>query len=324
VWPYGPPEKFVQEEASMTSTSRWLISTLFVELLFISPQVQSQTRSNIEVRRDIVYATHYGEKLVADWYGPSAPGSYPTVIAVHGGGWQAGDKSGYQFWGPYLAERGYVLMAVKYRFSKPGQKSYPQAVHDIRAAVQFAKHNAAELKVNADRVALMGDSAGGHLSALIALAGDHPTFAGAYQEDPYARVSTKVKAVIGVYGVYDMAAQWNHDQLHRPLDQITEKFIGVKPMEDRRAYFDASPISYTTVPNNSTSFFLTWGTEDDIVEPKTQSEAFLLALKQARFFVRTAIIPGAPHFWMVDPLEEGDSRTGWLAPRLIRFLQERL
>ena len=162
------------------------------------------------------------------------------------------------------------------------------------------------------------------MSALVALAGDHPTFAGAYQDDPYARVSTKVKAVVGVYGVYDMAAQWNHDQVHPPLDQITEKFIGAKPTEDRKTFFDASPISYTTLSNNSTSFFLTWGTEDDIVEPKTQSEAFLIALKQARFYVRTAIIPGAPHFWMVDPIEEGDSRTGWLAPRLMRFLQERL
>jgi acetyl esterase/lipase len=309
----------------MTPSFRYLSATILLALLLAATGVaQAQDRSGVEARRDIVYATHDGERLLADWYGPSAPGSYPAVIAVHGGGWQAGDKTSYRFWGPYLAERGYVLMAIKYRFSKPGQRGFPQAVHDVRAAVQHAKHNAGELKINPDRIALMGDSAGGQLAALVALAGDHPVFAGAYQDDPYARLPTKVKALIGVYGIYDMAAQWNHDQMHRPLDQITEKFIGVKPMEDRKAYFDTSPLSYTTLSNNSTSVFLTWDPEDDIVDPESQSEAFLIALKQARFYVRTAISSGTPHFWITDPIEEADSRTNWLAPGLIRFLQERL
>jgi acetyl esterase/lipase len=52
----------------------------------------------------------------------------------------------------------------------------------------------------------MGDSAGGYLSALVALAGDSPAYAHAYPDDSYASVSTKVKAVIGVYGHYDMIA----------------------------------------------------------------------------------------------------------------------
>jgi acetyl esterase/lipase len=309
----------------MTTSFRYLSATFLLALLLAATGVaQAQDRSGVETRRDVVYATHDGERLLADWYGPSAPGSYPAIIAVHGGGWQGGDKASYRFWGPYMAERGYVLMAIKYRFSKPGQRGFPQAVHDVRAAVQHAKHNAGELKINPDRIALMGDSAGGQLAALVALAGDQPMFAGAYQDDPYARLPTKVKALIGVYGIYDMAAQWNHDQMHRPLDQITEKFIGVKPMEDRKAYFDTSPLSYTTLSNNSTSVFLTWDPEDDIVDPESQSEAFLIALKQARFYVRTAISSGAPHFWITDPIEEADSRTNWLAPGLIRFLQERL
>jgi acetyl esterase/lipase len=293
-------------------------------LLLILPAWAQTSAGGVETRRDIVYATHDGERLLADWYGPSAPGSYPALIAIHGGGWQAGDKTGYRHWGPFLAQRGYVVLAIKYRLSKPGQKAYPQAVHDVRAAVQFAKGNAVDLRVNADRIGLIGDSAGGHLAALVGLAGDHPTFAGAYGDDPHARQSTRVKAIVGIYGVYDFPAQWLHDQVHRPTDQITEKFVGLKPMDDRKLYFDVSPLSYTTFPNAGPSVFLAWGTEDDIVDPKTQSEAFLLALKQARFYVRTAIIPGAPHLWMWDPIEEPDSRTGWLAPRLLRFLEERL
>jgi hypothetical protein len=69
---------------------------------------------------------------------------------------------------------------------------------------------------------------------------------------------------------------------------------------------------------------LSWGTRDDLVDSKQQSEAFLLALKQAGFFVRTAVVPGAPHYWLSDPIDEPGSFSGFLAPRLVRFLAERL
>jgi dipeptidyl aminopeptidase/acylaminoacyl peptidase len=60
------------------------------------------------------------------------------------------------------------------------------------------------------------------------------------------------------------------------------------------------------------------------VEPHSQSEVFVTALKQAGFFVRTVIVPGAPHFWMREPIDEPTSYTGVVAPRLVRFLQARL
>ncbi len=70
--------------------------------------------------------------------------------------------------------------------------------------------------------------------------------------------------------------------------------------------------------------FLSWGTEDDLVDIEQQSKPFMLALKQAGFFVRSAIVPFAPHYWTGDPIDEAGSFTGFLAPRLHRFLLERL
>jgi dipeptidyl aminopeptidase/acylaminoacyl peptidase len=119
-----------------------------------------------------------------------------------------------------------------------------------------------------------------------------------------------------------MAAQWQHDQIARPSDQITEKFLGVPPMKDRRVYFEASPISYATIDKNRTRFLLVYGTTDDIVDVKTQSEAFLTALKQAGFVARTVVIPGAGHFWVgSDPLDAPDSFGAFAAPKVLRFLQ---
>ena len=58
----------------------------------------------------------------------------PAIVAIHGGGWQIGGPFGYQYWGPYLASRGYAVFAISYRLSKPGQKAFPEALHDVRAA----------------------------------------------------------------------------------------------------------------------------------------------------------------------------------------------
>jgi len=281
-------------------------------------------QGDTELRRDLQYATHDGVALAGDYYVPKAPGKYPVVVAVHGGGWQGGAKAGYRFWGPYLSQRGIALFAIDYRLSKPGQPAYPQEVQDVRAAIQFVKSKAADLKADPERVGLIGDSAGAHLAALTALAYDSAPFANAYPSDPYASVNPRVKAVVGAYGVYDMVQQWMHDQVARPRDQIVEKFLGKPPMEDRKLYFESSPISYATRANNQTSFFLTWGTGDDIADPATQSEAFMLALKPAGFFVRPAPIAAAPHFWMSDPIEEPRGHVGFVAPQIARFLADRL
>jgi acetyl esterase/lipase len=281
---------------------------------------------SFEIRRGIEHARHDGVTLLGDLYLPAGAGRYPLLVAVHGGGWQVGTRDSYRHWGPWLAARDYALFAVDYRLATPREPSYPAAVHDIRAAVQFVKREAAALKADPARIALVGDSAGAHLAALVALAGETPLFAGAGADGDGkpALFDTKVKAVVGVYGVFDLVQQWNHDLASRPDDPICEKFLGVAPTQNRRLYFDASPLSYATTENNATAFLLSWGREDDIVDHPMQSEVFLNALKQARFFARSVVMPGAGHFWMSDPLDETGSIPGHLAPRLLRFLAEKV
>ncbi len=278
---------------------------------------------SVDVKRAVDYANHDGVVLQADIYQPKEPGKYPAIVALHGGGWQSGSRISFQYSGPWLAERGFVVMAINYRLSKPGQKTYPQAVHDARAAVQFIRSKAETYKVDPDRIGMMGDSAGGHLAALIALAHDEAPFANGYPNDPYASVSAKVKAVVGFYGVYDMQQQWNHDLLHRPHDNIAQNFIGLPPTENRKLYNEASPMSYAVKSKNTTSFYIVHGTEDDIVD-RAQSDNFLLALKQAGFFARHYVVQGAGHFFASDPLSEPRGKIGEAADPVLRFLKDRL
>jgi acetyl esterase/lipase len=273
---------------------------------------------DIDIRKNVQFGVHDGDVLTGDYYAPPGAGPYPTLIALHGGFWKRGTAEAYQYWGPYLAQHGYVLFSINYRLVEGTRNRCPAAVHDTCAAVQFLRSEAAAFKVDPKRVGCIGDSAGAHLASLVALA------CAAYSSDPYAGSSTKIKVVIGVYGAYDLLAQWKHDQVARPRDQVTEIWLGKSPMESKQMFYEASPLTYTTIDNNQTAFLIVWGTEDDIVDPHSQSEVFLTALKQAGFFVRTVIVPGAPHFWMSDPINEPSSYTGFLAPRLLRFLQNQL
>ena len=282
------------------------------------------TDDTVTIHTGIAYADHDGVELLGDLYLPKSAKPAPALVAVHGGAWIGGARTAFQYWGRHLAARGVALFAISYRLAKPGQKTFPHAVHDVLAGVQFVRGKAGEFHIDPDRIGLLGASAGGHLAALAALGGESKIFTDAYPRDEFASISRKVKALVCVYGIYDVVAMWTSYQVDGPRDNNIEKMMGTSPMDNRQLYFDASPISYATFANNKIGVLLVTGTADDLVPPGLHFEPFLLALKQAGFFVRTCIIPGAPHFWMNDPIDEPTSLPGFLAPRLMRFLAEKL
>jgi acetyl esterase/lipase len=275
-------------------------------------------RYEVVTRPNMEFVQHDGAHLAGDLYLPKGLDRAPVVIAAHGGGWQTGTRAFYKYWGPFLAHNGYALFSVDYRLGKAG--TYPSSVYDLKAAIKFVRANAVDLGLDPERIGLMGDSAGAHLAALVALAPDQ--FTAKYQNDPNAAASASVKAVVGFYGVYDMAAQWQHDQIARPTNNIAEKYLGTSLIQDRRLYFDSSPVSYATADRNRVRFLLVHGTADDQVDPATQSQAFQNALNQAGIFVRRFVIPGAGHFWATDPFEgEVGSYGGTAAPTILRFFE---
>lgn len=278
----------------------------------------------IETRPGVTYATHDSVALAGDLYLPKGTGPFPALVGVHGGGWVQGARSAFQYWGPWLAARGVALFAISYRLAKANQKTFPHAVQDVMAAVQYVRGNAKALNIAGDRLGIFGHSAGGNLGALAALAGKGAPFAGGYPGDPHAHESTDVKVFAGVYGVYDVAEMWQTYNRQSPKQNNIEWFLGASLADNRKLYFDASPISYAVSANNKIAVHLSVGTEDDLVDRRAHTDAFVLALKQAGCFVRTTILQGAPHYFGGDPIEEPGSFSGFMAPRLLRFLQERL
>jgi acetyl esterase/lipase len=278
----------------------------------------------IEIRPGVTYATHDSVALAGDLYLPKGPGPFPMIIGVHGGGWVQGVRGQFQHWGKYLAERGYALFAISYRLAKAKEKTFPHAVQDVLAAIQYVRGNAKSLNIDPGRIAIFGHSAGGNLGALAALGGRSPLFANGYPNDPHAKESTEVKVFAGVYGVYDVAQMWGTYGAQSPKQNNIEWFLGQSLPDNRQLYFDASPISYATTANNKVAVHLAVGTEDDLVDRGAHTDAFVMALKQAGFFVRTTILQGAPHYWGSEPFDEPGSFSAFMAPRLVRFLAERL
>lgn len=278
----------------------------------------SAARYEVATRPALVYAVHDGSKLLGDLYSPKGRANAPVLVAMHGGGWRGGSRSFYKHWGPFLARNGYALFAIEYRLRKPGM--YPAAIYDVKAAIQFVRAKAAAFDVDPTRIGLIGDSAGGYLAAMLALAADR--FASAYSDDANAATPATVKAVVGFYGIYDMVAQWKQDMRVTRGDSITQDFLGVAPAQNGPLYVESSPITYARADRRGVRFLLFHGSRDNLVDPQSQSGAFVAALAKAGFSARLSIIPGAAHFWVSEPFENAPGSYGMLAaPQLLQFLE---
>ena len=82
----------------------------------------------VETRLDICYAVHDGIELLGDLYRPRGLPTAPALVAVHGGGFQLGDRKFYRYWGPYLAAHGHAVFSIEYRLMTPGLRFLEGAV----------------------------------------------------------------------------------------------------------------------------------------------------------------------------------------------------
>ena len=119
--------------------------------------------AQVESVRDIDHADGFGMRV----YHPSPVKSLPVCIYYHGGGWVLGDRDTHDSLCRHLASEGEcVVVSVDYRRSP--EFKFPVPLSDCLEAVRFVAQNATELNVDAERIAVGGDSAGGNLAAAVA------------------------------------------------------------------------------------------------------------------------------------------------------------
>lgn len=283
----------------------------------------AELRYSVIEQLDLPVGIHDGVELRADAFTPDGEGPFPAFVMVHGGAFVKGDRSSYAPWGRFLAANGYAALSASYRLATTERTTYPEAIWDIKAAVQLLRGSAGELRVDPARIGIMGGSAGGYLAAMIALTAGDPVFANPYP-DAFADLSAAVSVVVPMAGLIDLVACWEYDRISRPPgDQPLERYLGGTPLTERRRYYEASPIFHASTGNaKGTRWLITWGTADEVVPPGSNSEALVRELQLAGALVRTAPIPGAGHFWYMEgEVMEPGSISAHFAPRLLGFLR---
>src|SRR5438105_685522 len=173
----------------------------------------------------VVYVTRE-QPLQLDLYQPPEPHTAaPGVIVIHGGSWQHYDNTQLAPLNRYLAARGYIVASINYRLSPAS--IFPAARDDTQAAIAYLKANAALLGLDAQRLVLLGRSAGGQLALLAAYTAHDPA----------------IRGVISFYGSSDLRYSYEHPSNPKVIDTrgILEAYLGGSPDQVPTAYLAASP-----------------------------------------------------------------------------------
>jgi acetyl esterase/lipase len=161
-------------------------------------------------------------------YLPEGSGPFPFVIGIHGGAWRNGDQKTFRHLGPKLAPLGIALVLVSYR--RRHEAPFPAAYDDLVFSLRWLKENGAGLRLDGNRCALFGSSAGGHLAMLLG--------ARATRENLPSPV---IRGILQYCGIMNPVTQYAFDLARGSA--MTPEFLGGAPDEKPALYEAASPIA---------------------------------------------------------------------------------
>ena len=256
-------------------------------ILVMAAFVSSAPAAEVVFEEGVEYANPDNQHLKLNVARPKdTPGggaSLPAIVCIHGGGFRAGDRAGWNDRCKKLAERGYVAVTVEYRLAP--RYPFPAAVNDVKAAVRWLRANANRYHVDPNRIGAVGDSAGGHLAQFLGVTGDVAAFDG----DQNAGPSSRVACVVNFYGPSDLTKSYG-----RSVDaaEVLPLFLGGDVQHERRRHILASPLYWVTPAAAPT--LLIHGTEDKYVNYE-QAVWIRDRLKAAEVEVELLTLQGARH-----------------------------
>lgn len=220
---------------------------------------------------------------------PEGSGPFPAVVLVHGGGWIAGGPSVMSDLARYLTDAGFLTVNTPYKLANdsPG---FPEAIEDVACAVRYA----AAHPDSDGSVALVGHSAGAHVSAVVALTGDR------YTDGCSVPGSGVPQRLIGLAGPYDVDR----------LGVVMLPFFGTGPSGDPEAWAAGNP-QLLTDENTDLSSLIMYGGSDGLVDASFAID-FNEALLQSGSESLLELVEGARHNQMRDPDWVGDLIVVWL------------
>ena len=262
------------------------------------------------IGHDLAYVINGHPRQKLDLYLPNGGTNLPLIIYIHGGAFRTGSKRD-QVPLEYVP-LGYAVASVDYRLSQDAV--FPAQIQDCKAAVRWLRANAATYRLDSDRFAAWGYSAGGHLAALLGACGGVERF----DTGDNLRVSSRVQAVVDYYGPTDFLQIDTHALPsavpHNPPNSPESQLIGGPIQENKDKVKAANPISYVTA--EAAPFLIFHGDADPVV-PHQQSRLLADALERAGVPVTFYTVSGSGHGGFKDPKVAALTRA-FLARHLLR------
>jgi acetyl esterase len=268
-----------------------------------SPEAWARAYENVE------YGRAGEQRLLLDAVVPDGPGPYPAAILVHGGAWVTGDKR--QTVQPLfrpLEEARIAWFSINYRLlngssleallSAGSLATLAAAVDDVRQAIAYVKRHAAEYRIDPGRIALIGESAGAHLTLMAAL-----------KPAP----GSEVRASVAFYAPSDLVhlAETSNRIPDGVRDMVKGTALGAVLLNGLR---ELSPRYF--VHRDEPPALLIHGTRDGLV-PLDQSERLCQAMREAGASCELHTVEGGGHgmrFWSSTAYQR--RLTEWLLETL--------
>ena len=262
-----------------------LFGTLLVWLLILQAKAADLViPEDISFLRSVEFSSPSGEPLQLNLAAPKkGSGPFPAVLCIHGGGFRAGTREGYDGLCVQLAQKGYVAATVTYRLSPAAR--FPSAVQDCKTAVRWLRANAAKYRIDPTRIGATGGSAGGHLALFLGLTAGVPEFEG----DGYLGYSSAVSCVVSFSGPTDFTKSYN-----RSVDagDVLPLFFGGNLSTKLREHIQGSPLNWVT-PRAAPTLCI-HGTADPYVAYE-QAQWLVDRLKTSAVPVELLTLEGAGH-----------------------------
>ncbi len=254
--------------------------------------IAAEVTPGVKSELGVPYVENGHGRQVLDLYLPDRTSEkpWPLVIWIHGGAWMGGGRANPQVM--YLVREGFAVASIDYRLSQDA--SWPAQIFDCKAAVRFLRANAAKYHLDADHFGVGGDSAGGHLAAMIGTSGDLKELEG---ELGNPGVSSRVQAVLDWFGPTDLIVigqQSRSDSViqHDAPNSPESRLLGGPVHERRELARTANPLTY--IDQDDPPFLIMHGDADRVV-PLGQSTILAKALIDAGVEVTMKTVHGAGH-----------------------------
>lgn len=248
--------------------------------------VSPETLALLESHTNVTYARYGDRELPLDLYRPKASKEkLPGIVCIHGGGWFQGNSASMRPLAQTLAAKGFVTVTINYRLS--GEKQFPAAIEDCKAAVRWLRANAEKFGVRSDAIGATGLSAGGHLAALLATSGNVRELEGGGGNP---KQSSTVQACVAMGAQSDFETERIRTLSSTPSNPHYRPFLGGTLDEIPQVYALASPRHH--IDKHDPPLLFMSGELDD---PSTHANEARADLEKLGIPTGYVAIPDAPH-----------------------------